>query len=212
MGTGIKIKICGMRDPANISEVARLKPEYMGFILYRHSPRFIEPEAAEKLKFLIPDSIIKVGVIVNEPIKDAIRLAGSFDILQLHGNEDAGYCKRLSGFSKIIKAFRIRNQLPSNLTDYQPYCSMFLFDSAGTAYGGTGLKFDHRILEDYDLNTKFILAGGISPGDYRTIKSLKKESFEGIDLNSRFEIMPGIKDTNMLEKFMNKIRNNDDNS
>lgn len=202
----IRIKICGMRDPENISEVARLKPDYMGFILYRRSPRYIEPEAAEKLRFLIPDPIIRVGVFVNEPLENAVRLAGSFDFLQLHGNEDIDYCKRLSVFSKIIKAFSISDSLPYNLPDYQPYCDMFLFDASGNEYGGNGIKFDQRILQDYNLSTKFLIAGGISPEDHTIIGNVKYECFEGIDLNSKFEKMPGIKDIEKLKKFMNKLQ------
>lgn len=195
-----------MKDPANVSEVAGLKPDYMGFILYRHSPRFIEPEAVEKLKCLIPGSIIKVGVIVNEPLENAVLLAGRFDMLQLHGNEDVEYCRSLSGFAKIIKAFRISEGLPRDIADYQPYCSLFLFDAAGRLYGGNGTKFDHSHLEDYHLTTQFILSGGISPDDSMIIKNITKKSFAGIDLNSRFEITPGIKDITRLKKFMSKIR------
>ncbi|HLP71264.1 MAG TPA: phosphoribosylanthranilate isomerase [Bacteroidales bacterium] len=202
----VKIKICGMRDMGNVSEVARLKPDYMGFILYRHSPRFIEPEAAEKLKHLIPDAVTRVGVIVNEPFENAARLAGKFDALQLHGNEDADYCRRLSRFSKIIKAFRIDGSLPADIADYQPYCSLFLFDAAGDHFGGNGIKFNHRILDDYNLDKRFILSGGISTDDLTAIREIKNKKFEGIDLNSRFETMPGMKDAEQLKKFMKKIR------
>jgi phosphoribosylanthranilate isomerase len=209
----IHIKVCGMKDPENIAEVVKLKPQYIGFILYEGSPRFVNLLTAERLAKNIPSSIQKTAVLVNEPIKNAIKIAesGVFDLIQLHGKETSEYSKKLSDHIKIIKAFSISDTLPENLSEYQYACSMFLFDTAGEKTGGTGKKFNHSLLKNYSLNTGFILSGGIDPADYDYIKSIKNEKMIGVDLNSRFETGPGIKDITLLKTFIDKIRDNDKN-
>jgi phosphoribosylanthranilate isomerase len=207
------IKVCGMKDPENIKEVVKLNPQYLGFILFDSSPRFVNLLTAEALVKNIPGSIKKTAVLVNEPIENAKKIAqcGVFDLIQLHGNESPEYCKKLSENIWIIKAFSVSDSLPGNLSDYQPYCSMFLFDSVGEKAGGTGKKFDHSILKEYSLNTGFILSGGISPIDADYIKSIFNQKMIGVDLNSRFETEPGIKDPVLLKSFINKLRENDEN-
>ena len=209
----IKIKVCGLRDPFNIEEVAKLKPDFMGFILYEGSPRYVCMKEAVRLLRDIPPSIQKVGVLVNEPVEYALEIAqsGVFDLLQLHGTESIEYCKKLFLHIEIIKAFSISKTLPENLSDYQPFCRMFLFDTAGKKYGGTGKMFDHRILSDYSLETGFILSGGISPAESTHIKYLPANRMVGVDLNSRFEREPGIKDINLLKYFIEKLRMHDIN-
>jgi phosphoribosylanthranilate isomerase len=209
----IHIKVCGMKDPDNVAAVVKLKPHYMGFILYERSPRHVDLKTAESLVKNIPHSIKKTAVIVNEPIENAIAIAqsGIFDLIQLHGNESPEYCKKLSGHISIIKAFSVSGILPENLREYQQPCSLFLFDTAGETAGGTGKKFNHTMLEDYSLNTQFILSGGISPADSEYIKSICNEKMIGVDLNSRFETEPGIKDLNLLKPFFDIIRGYDEN-
>jgi phosphoribosylanthranilate isomerase len=211
--SGILIKICGMKDPDNIAAVVKLKPHYLGFILYERSPRYIDPETAGNLVKSIPRSIKKTAVLVNEPIENAIAIAGRgvFDLIQLHGNETSEYCKKLSGHIRIIKAFSVSDTLPENLEEYEQACSLFLFDTAGEKAGGTGKKFNHSLLKNYSLNTGFILSGGIGPADSEYIKSINHEKMVGVDLNSRFETEPGIKDMNLLKQFIGKIRDNDKN-
>jgi phosphoribosylanthranilate isomerase len=207
------IKVCGMRDPSNIEAVIKLKPQYLGFILYQGSPRFVSFETARNLAENIPESIIKTAVLVNETLGNAIKIAqsGVFGFIQLHGNESAEYCNELSKHIRIIKAFSVLNKLPSNLPDYQKNCEMFLFDTKGEKAGGTGKKFDHSILIEYSLNTDFILSGGITVNDSDYIRSINNEKMTGVDLNSRFEISPGIKDINLLKSFIDKIRAYDKN-
>jgi phosphoribosylanthranilate isomerase len=209
----IRIKICGMKDPGNIAGVIALDPDYMGFILYERSPRYVGIKEAEILVKNIPPAIKKTAVLVNEPPDRAISIAesGIFDILQLHGTESAEYCMRLSEHISIIKAFGISEILPENLEEYQPFCTMFLFDTAGQAFGGTGKKFDHNILAGYKLNTEYMLSGGISSDDSCYLKSFRSEKMTGVDLNSRFEVVPGIKNITMLKKFIEDLRRDDDN-
>ncbi len=198
-----------MTDRVNISEVALLNPDYLGIILYEKSPRFVPVEKAECLVKVIPSSIQKVGVLVNKSIEEAIKIAkaGLFDILQLHGDESPDYCRRLAEHVKIIKAFRITESMPENMEKYVPFCSMFLFDTAGKNLGGTGKKFDHSILAGYRLNTNYILGGGISSDDYCLPRSNYTDRLTAVDLNSRFENSPGIKNIEMLRNFIENLRN-----
>jgi len=211
----IRIKVCGMKDPSNIEEVVKLKPNYMGFILYKGSPRFVSFEQAAGLVKNIPSSILKTAVLVNESFENALRIAqsGVFDLIQLHGNESTEFCRKLSAHIRIIKTFSISDILPENMKDYEPFCTMFLLDTAaGDKYGGTGKMFNHSILNNYSLNTDYILSGGISAGDSSYVKSINSDRLAGVDLNSRFEVEPGLKDINLLRNFMENIRTYDDNN
>ena len=204
----IKIKICGLTNQQNVSEVADLRPDYMGFILYNGSPRFVSLETAGALTKDLASSILKVGVLVNESFENALKIAqsGYFDLIQLHGNEDVEYCRELSNHIQIIKAFSVGKSLPVNLTAYLGFCEMFLFDTSGELPGGSGKSFDHRILSSYRMEKDFILAGGISPADANGLKSIKNDRLAVVDLNSRFELSPGIKDILLLKKFIVKFR------
>lgn len=207
----IKIKVCGLKDPVNVAGVARLEPDYMGFILYKESPRYVSLEESICLVRGIPASVMTVGVLVNEPLVNALEIAGSgaFDLLQLHGDESPDYCEKLHHHIDLIKTFRVSGSLPANAVDYQPFCTMFLFDTAADKYGGTGKRFDHNILANYPLDTEFMLSGGISPSDTAYIKSIRTRKMSGVDLNSRFEQEPGLKDIALLKTFIEKIRNDD---
>ncbi len=204
----IAVKICGMRDPANIEKVASLKPDYLGFILYRGSPRFVGLPEAKRLAASLPSSVRKVAVLVDEPLERSVQIAqcGAFDLLQLHGQEDPDYCMELSQIIEVIKAFPVSGRLPENLEEYETCCKMFLFDTAGNCPGGNGMKFNHRILENYSLEKGFLIGGGITAKDAEYIKSIRAERMIGVDLNSRFETEPGVKDFKLLEYFISNLR------
>jgi phosphoribosylanthranilate isomerase len=207
----MKIKVCGMTDPLNVEEVAGLNPDYLGFILFKGSPRYVDIETAARLSRNIPATVIKTGVLVNETFENAVKTArsGIFDLLQLHGDETVEYCARLSEEIKIMKAFRIADRLPDGIKDYVPFCNLFLFDSATEKFGGSGRKFDHSLLDESSFDKEFMLGGGISGEDHEYLRTLKNEKLSGIDLNSRFEIKPGIKNINLLKEFIEKIRTNE---
>lgn len=208
----LAIKVCGMRYTDNIAAVASLNPDYMGFILYKGSPRYIELREAERYASAIPSPIMKVAVIVDEHPEYAKRIAlsGVFDLIQLHGHESADYCKEISKYIELIKVFRISDKLPSNLKEFEPHCKMLLFDTAAGIIGGTGLKFDHRILENYSCNKRYLLGGGISPEDSGYLKTINAEGITGVDLNSRFEVSPGLKNIELLKHFITNLRTSND--
>lgn len=202
------IKICGMKEFSNVSDVAGLNPAYMGFILFQGSPRYVSPYQVAGLTEAIPGSIKKVGVFVNEPLEEAVKIARSrvFDLLQLHGDENPEYCRRLSEYIPVIKAFRIADSMP-DVEAYEASCEFFIFDTRGEGFGGNGTRFNHHLLPDYASGKKYLLAGGISPLDAEIFKTKRYPGMAGFDLNSRFETAPGRKDINLLKSFINTIRN-----
>ena len=201
------IKVCGMREETNVREVEQLGADWMGFIFYPKSPRYV----GEVLPFL-PEKVKKVGIFVDEDVDRLFTLAkkNNLDILQLHGDESPEICKALrkKGFL-VIKAFGVTagDPFPSKLTkQYEGCCDYFLFDTRTDLYGGSGKKFGWELLSDYRGETPFFLSGGISPGDVEAVKTFLHPKCIGVDLNSGFEISPAIKDVQLLEKFIGAFR------
>ena len=203
----LKLKVCGMREPENIRQLIALKPDFIGFIFYGKSPRYVS-EPDEDLFSMIPISIKKVGVFVNEDIDAVLRLYEKFglDYVQLHGDEDLEYSKKLKEQGVgIIKVFRLLDSLPYSISSHSSYADYFLFDTATADYGGSGRHFDWSILKTYNLDTPFLLSGGIESEDVEEIRKMRLEGLVGIDVNSRFELSPGLKDINKLKELKSGI-------
>lgn len=197
----LKLKVCGMKDAADIQELVEVKPTFIGFIFYKKSPRFVS-ELAEESITSIPNDIKKVGVFVSEELETILSVYDSYglDYVQLHGNESLELSKQLKAKGcGIIKVFSVTDHLPESLDRFAPCSDYFLFDTATTLYGGSGRHFDWSILSEYNLPTPFLLSGGIGLDDIDEIKKLDIQGLAGIDVNSKFEIAPGKKD-------MDKVR------
>jgi len=204
----IKIKVCGMRDANNIMQVADVHPDFMGFIFYPPSPRFVGVDFDIPSEF--PKDIKRVGVFVNETSSRVAELArkNQLDFLQLHGDESVEYCLELknAGFG-VIKVFRVDVDFDFNQTDiYSEVVNYFLFDTKGKYYGGNALKFDWALLKKYDQKIPFFLSGGIDINDVNTILELEGMNLVAIDINSGVERSPGLKDIVKLSEVINKIR------
>lgn len=201
------IKVCGMRDEENIRQLEQLDIDWMGFIFYHDSPRY----AGQIVKYLLSKKKI-VGVFVDQNpqiIRDRAKDNHLFAI-QLHGSEPPWYCINLreEGY-KVIKSFGIDKDgfIPNaQLNAYEGKCDYFLFDTKTDLHGGSGKKFNWNRLADYKGETPFILSGGISPEDVEEIKSFSHPKFAGIDINSRFEISPAIKDVEAIKTFIKQLR------
>lgn len=208
----IKIKICGMTDAFNVKEIAKAKPDYMGFIFSRESPRYVGPEHEMTLLNNIPSNIKRVGVFLNEDNNTILDLSvrTGLDLVQLHGNESPSSCRELRSSGLIlIKAFSIDTNFSfESLNQYIPVCDYFLFDTKSDKPGGSGRKFEWEKLREYNLDKPFFLSGGIGPGDTETIKSIENRGFFAVDVNSRFETAPGIKDVDRVKTFIKEIKNN----
>ncbi len=200
--TGLKIKVCGLRD--NILEVAALQPDMMGFIFFPKSPRYVGKD------FIMPEVLtaLKVGVFVNQPVMEVKNIQKKYqlDYLQLHGDENIDYCVELkSNALKIIKVFA-GNALPGQvkLDAYAPFIDYYLFDTKLTQHGGNGIAFDWSVIEDQKLKKPLILSGGINLDNVEELVPIADKIY-GIDLNSKFEIEPGLKDIQKLEELKSKI-------
>ena len=230
------IKVCGMREPENIRAVSVLGIDMMGFIFWKGSPRFVQmissqagiiPDySLERLnkgrgKVEESTSIIeqpkRVGVFVDDMPQSIVTRVFNYglDFVQLHGEESRVMIENLRRTLepdikqgvKIIKALSIEK--PEDVSRYKEYegvVDMFLFDTKCKTVGGSGEQFDWSVLDQYDGETPFLLSGGIGPDDVERVKSFKHPQFAGIDLNSRFEIEPGLKDVEALRRFINAIR------
>ncbi len=208
----MKLKICGMKFPENIDAISKLKPDYLGFIFWQKSSRFFEGILPE-----LPKSIQKVGVFVDSNLEDIISKVEQYelDLVQLHGNESVSYCEQLK-LKKIqtIKAFSIDSEFDFNvLNEYKQVCDYFLFDTKGKLPGGNGITFDWKILEQYNLNKPYFLSGGIGLQEITKIKEFIKSDYSknciAIDVNSKFEIEPGLKNEKELSKFKNLLNENE---
>ena len=191
-----------MRDPANIQGLINLEPDFIGFIFYQKSPRYVA-EMDEGIIRQIPEGIRKVGVFVNEPLNSIIDIANRYGLeyIQLHGDEDLSFANAIkeSGL-KVIKVFRIMDTIPFFVKNYEGIADYFLFDTASINYGGSGQHFDWNTLKNYNLEVPFLLSGGIQLEDIPRIKSMDIDQLVGVDVNSRFEIEPALKDLDKLKR------------
>ncbi len=202
----ILIKVCGMKDPMNLKEFVVIKPDFIGFIFHEKSPRNISclPDVN------IPNSIKKVGVFVDKKLDFIEQKVKEFqlDFIQLHGSESAIFCKHTKekGY-KIIKAFNIQQSFDFNkLKEYEPFCEYFLFDAFGKNKGGNGITFNWDLLQKYQGNIPFLLSGGINKTMHKKINKITHPKFIGIDINSGFELKPGLKNTNEIKHFLHEIQ------
>jgi len=203
------VKICGMKHPENIQLVAALQPDFMGFIFYPKSPRYAEPLDIATLTAL-PKTIKKIGVFVNENLENILTISYKYklDGVQLHGTELVEMCKELKSAGYIvIKAFPIAEAYNFKVTkDYEGACDYFLFDTKTDAFGGSGIKFNWSMLDEDVGETPFLLSGGIAADDGEAILKIEHPRFAGIDLNSKFEVKPGLKAVELLKGFLIEIK------
>ncbi len=209
-GSSLSIKICGMRKQQNIADVVTLQPDYLGFIFFPKSSRYVGEDWNTEIINQVPESIKRVGVFVNENIGYILSTANKYGIktIQLHGNETPNFCSRLQrkGYT-VLKAFQVDEA--STIDDILPYqgkCDFFLYDTKSKGLGGSGQKFDWKKLNELNDAGAFLLSGGITADDADEIKSLQLSNLKGVDINSKFEIEPALKDIKLLTKFIKEIR------
>ena len=202
----MKLKVCGMREKRNIRELIAVSPDYVGFIFYDKSPRYAGDSPVAMTEGL---SAVRVGVFVNPTEAYVVEMARAFhlDLIQLHGDEPIELIKKLKlkGL-RIMKVFRVMDRLPlDEMRHYEPFVEFFLFDTRTPAYGGSGKKFEWSILEAYNMGKPFFLSGGIGLEDISAIQQLKNDKLFAIDVNSRFETAPGVKDIEKLKELRSRM-------
>ena len=209
----LKLKICGMKYPESIQDIAALNPDYMGFIFYEKTPRFFNTEIPK-----IQNSIKKTGVFVKSKIAEILDKINKYDLnaIQLHGGESAEFCAELKLVLKetsieIIKVFSVKSEFDFNqLADFEDHVDYFLFDTKGKHKGGNGETFDWTLLKEYPSEKPFFLSGGIGLEQFEDLKKFymyfnkigKQDLLYAVDVNSAFESEPGLKDIEKLRQFV----------
>jgi len=208
----LKLKVCGMKFAANIASIASLQPDYLGFIFYDKSPRFISDVSAELIKY-IPSEIKTVGVFVNEDLEIVKKKVNLYQLkaVQLHGDESPAYCSALKdAFNslEVIKAFGVNEDFDFAVLDnYVAVVDYFLFDTKTKAHGGSGKTFDWKMLNGYKLDKPYFLSGGIDLEHVAAIAGIEDSRLYAVDINSRFEVEPGVKDAEKIRAFIAKFVN-----
>jgi phosphoribosylanthranilate isomerase len=208
----MKLKICGMKYPDNVSAVAALLPDYMGFIFYKPSKRYCGETLTPEFVNALPASILKTGVFVNESLEEVLHICSAygFKAVQLHGHETPEFCLtcKNAGF-EVIKVFHVGKTMDwALLASYKKAVDYFLFDTKTPEYGGSGMRFNWEILKEYDNEIPLFLSGGIDESILSELNALKTVSIYAIDVNSRFELEPGLKDIERIEKFVLSSKRN----
>ena len=209
----MRVKVCGMTQIDQVKKLEEMGIDFAGFIFYSKSPRFagkhITGDQMRKAKLRIG----KVGVFVNTPYEQMMQIVDEYglDMVQLHGDETPRACEQIANYVTVIKVFRLGENDPISwiTKPYVESCDMFLFDTLGVGYGGTGKKFNWDLLKPVEIDKLFFLSGGIEPEDTEKLKSFFNEEVSkklfSIDINSRFEIQSGLKDLDKIEKFYKSL-------
>ena len=206
----MKIKVCGITGVEQMRALEALGIDYAGLIFYPKSARYAGEKLESSKEQIKAIPIAKVGVFVNEKEDEVKRKIKDFDLaaVQLHGDEDAAYCKALMPYAEVIKVFRISGEedIKTLIQPFGDACHYFLFDTDTKMYGGSGKSFDWNRLENVSIGKPFFLSGGIGPEDAEKIKMFQNPFMYAVDVNSRFETAPGIKNMTAVENFISDLK------
>jgi phosphoribosylanthranilate isomerase len=210
----MRVKVCGMTDIDQVNQLSEMGVEFCGFIFYPKSPRYVFKHMPAVTIKKIKSNINKVGVFVNASTEDVLQTVDDCGLylVQLHGDESPRACERISDYVSVIKAFRLSedDNILWKIKDYQDVVDMFLFDTEGVGYGGTGKKFNWEALMDLNINKPFFISGGIQPEDVAALQAFSKnkvgKDLFAVDVNSKFEITPGYKDMEKVRTFVSQLK------
>ncbi len=209
----MRVKVCGITKAVQAQQVSEAGADFAGFIFYPPSSRYVYKHMpASEIKKL--RNINKVGVFVNADVDDVLRAVDECGLylVQLHGNESPRYCEKISQYITVIKAFRVStgDNISWKIKDYHDAADMYMFDTDGAGYGGTGKKFDWQMLKDENISKPFFLSGGIAPEDAGAIQQFQQHGVAkdlfALDINSRFEVSSGIKDIAKVRGFISSLK------
>ena len=208
----MRVKVCGMTQVEQVEELSQLGVTFAGFIFYPKSPRYVFKNMTTS-QIRKENNVNKVGVFVNAGIEEVLHMVDEcrLHMVQLHGDETPKYCEKIADYVSVVKAFRIseNDNIDWMIKPYMDVCDMFMFDTMGAGYGGTGKKFNWDMLKQVSVGKPFFLSGGIEPGDGHNLKEFANEpgakALFAVDVNSKFEVSPGVKDMEKLRNFMHEI-------
>lgn len=197
------VKVCGLKIQQNLDAVIDTGVRMIGFNYYPPSKRYLDHTLQ-----IDYDEVQKVGVFVNASIETITSMVKRDDLqyAQLHGDESIAFCRSVQEFVKVIKVFRVNENFDFKTINSYSFCDLFLFDTYTDDYGGSGKKFDWNSLQGYEGDTPFLLSGGIGPESVEALKDFKHSSYIGVDINSKFEIEPGVKDVDSIQTFINEYQ------
>jgi len=208
----MRIKVCGMTQAEQVDQLAELGVTFAGMIFYPKSPRYVfKHMTTTEIRKIT--QINKVGVFVNATVEEVLHMVDEcrLHMVQLHGDESPKYCEKIADYVSVVKAFRMseNDSVDWMIRPYMEMCDMFMFDTMGAGYGGTGKKFDWSMLNNVEVGKPFFLSGGIELGDGEKLKEFAKEpvakALFAVDINSKFEIGPGVKDMNKVKEFCKEM-------
>jgi phosphoribosylanthranilate isomerase len=204
----MKIKVCGITKRDDLEALVELGADYAGFIFYNRSPRFVGNKLDGRTVREAGKNIGKVGVFVNADVQQVLQTVKDYglDAVQLHGDESVAFCQELRLTVPVIKVLPVDADGFLNAAPYLPHSDHFLFDTASKEYGGTGKQFNWELLNNYKLDKPFFLSGGIGPDDVEAVQRWRHKQLFALDVNSRFEISPGVKDMEKVAIFLKAIK------
>jgi len=208
----MRVKVCGITQVEQLSILPEIGAAFAGLIFYPKSPRYV-------LRHMTTSQIKKeantnkVGVFVNASIEEVLQMVDEcrLHMVQLHGDESPRYCEKLADYISVIKAFRIseNDNINWRIKEYSNVCDMYMFDTEGAGYGGTGKKLNWEKLQDVVVGKPYFLSGGIEPTDVEKLKEFltrsESKALFAIDINSKFETLPGIKDIELIKNFTDQL-------
>lgn len=205
----MRVKVCGMTLPEQLEQLGGLGVTFAGFIFYPKSPRYVFKHMTTT-QIRKENNVNKVGVFVNASIEEVLHMVDEcrLHMVQLHGDETPKYCEKIADYVSVVKAFRVseNDNIEWMIKHYMDVCDMFMFDTMGAGYGGTGKKFNWNMLKDASIGKPFFLSGGIEPGDEEQLKAFAElpvgKALFAVDINSKFEVSPGIKDMDKVKAFV----------
>lgn len=209
----MRVKVCGITEQEQLNQLQEIGATFGGLIFYPKSPRYVLRHMTTN-QIKKENAINKVGVFVNASVEEVLQMVDEcrLHMVQLHGDETPRYCEKIADYISVVKAFRLgeKDNINWRIKEYMDVCDMFMFDTEGAGYGGTGKKFELEKLHDVVVGKPYFLSGGIEPSDAEKLQefSTKPEAkaLFAIDINTKFEAQPGIKNMVAVKEFINKIK------
>jgi len=208
----MRVKVCGITQEDQLIKLPETGATFAGLIFYPKSPRYVLRQMTTS-HIKRQNNINKVGIFVNASVEEVLHMVDEcrLHMVQLHGDETPKFCEKIADYISVVKAFRVTetDHIAWRIKDYMEVCDMFMFDTEGAGYGGTGKKFNWQMLHDVTVGKPYFLSGGIEPTDVEKLKefSMRPEAkaLFAIDVNSKFELLPGVKDMPLIKKFIQQL-------
>ena len=208
----MRVKVCGITQEEQLNALPEVGATFAGFIFYPKSPRYVLRHMTTS-QIKKENNINKVGVFVNASMDEVLQMVDEcrLHMVQLHGDETPRFCEKIADYISVVKAFRVSEteNLGWRIKEYMDVCDMFMFDTEGAGYGGTGKKFNWDTLDNIEVGKPYFLSGGIEPGDVDKLKSFSLQpaakGLFAIDINSKFEVVPGVKNMELIKSFTEQL-------